>query len=243
MIKRFERIEGRYIELIYGQERLAYSRSDNADFYDLVEWAERGGYPGSEITFYDFSNGKVYTPFPTRQDTVYSNPVYSEEWYYFLQGDYGVKKIALYRFRPADAVEGVAKNAVATEETTKEAGHSAEYDIETVACFDIEDVSLYNLRITGSPVYVFNQDGAVFNCIYPDRFSITLMPHQSVTFVEKDRVYIEEWIEEGWDDENNCATEDYRFYNKVIVKDFEGNTLSEEVGYLMPAPDGNYWMA
>ena len=221
MIKHFERIEGRYIELIYGQERLAYSRSDNADFYDLVEWSERGGYPGGEITFYDFFNGKVYTPFPKRRETVYSNPVYSDGWFYFLQGDYGVKKINLYRMRPAD--EG--------------------YVTENVTSFDCSKEMLYNLRITGSPVYVFNQDGAVFNCIYPEKFSITLMPHQSVTFVEKDKVYIEEWVEEGWDDENNRATEQYLFYNKVILKDFEGNTLSEEVGYLTPAPDGNYWMS
>ena len=117
------------------------------------------------------------------------------------------------------------------------------YVTENVTSFDCSKEMLYNLRITGSPVYVFNQDGAVFNCIYPEKFSIVLAPHQSVTFVEKDKVYIEEWVEEGWDDENNRATEQYLFYNKVIIKDFEENTLSEEVGYLTPAPDGNYWMS
>ena len=60
MIKRFDRIEGRYIEKIYGQDRLAYAHTDTSDLYDLVEWAERGGYSGSVILFYDLTIGTVY---------------------------------------------------------------------------------------------------------------------------------------------------------------------------------------
>ncbi|MBR6366412.1 MAG: hypothetical protein IKS10_10015 [Lachnospiraceae bacterium] len=222
MIKRFERIEGRYVEMIYGQERLAYSRSANDDLYDLAEWAERGGYPGSEISFYDCTNGKVYTPFAKRRDTIYSEPVYADGGYYFLQGDYAAQNITLYRFMLPDDAEPVT---------------------EEVASFDIGEVSLYNLRVTGKPVYVFNQDGSTFNCIYPEKFSFALEPHQTVAFVEDGKVYLEEWIEEGWDEEQDCASEDYKYYTKVIVKDFEGNTLSEEVGFLLPTPDGNYWLA
>lgn len=63
MIKRFKEIEGRYIEKIIGQDRLAFAHSDAGDFYDLIAWAKRGGYQGSVIMFFDFDTGNVYKPF------------------------------------------------------------------------------------------------------------------------------------------------------------------------------------
>ena len=60
MIKKFHRIEGRCIEKIYGQDRFGYSQSDFEDLYDLIQWAEQGGYQGSELLFYDFYTGNVY---------------------------------------------------------------------------------------------------------------------------------------------------------------------------------------
>lgn len=50
-------------------------------------------------------------------------------------------------------------------------------------------------------------------------------------------------MEEGWNDKNDCATDNYDLYYKVIVKDFSGNTLSEEVGDLYQAADGTWWIA
>ena len=44
--------------------------------------------------------------------------------------------------------------------------------------------------------------------------------------------------EEGWDDKNNCAGDDYSYYENVIVKDRKGNTLSCEKGSLCQTPDG-----
>ena len=67
MIKKFNRIEGRYIEKIYGQDRFGYSRSDFEDLYDLIKWAERGGYQGSELLIYDFHSGNVYKPFDKKE--------------------------------------------------------------------------------------------------------------------------------------------------------------------------------
>lgn len=50
-------------------------------------------------------------------------------------------------------------------------------------------------------------------------------------------------MEEGWNGKNDCATDNYDLYYKVIVKDFSGNTLSEEVGDLYQAADGTWWIA
>lgn len=44
MVRRFEKVAGRYIEKIIGQDRFAYAHSDTNDFYDLVEWSKAGGY-------------------------------------------------------------------------------------------------------------------------------------------------------------------------------------------------------
>ena len=218
MIKRFKEVTGLYIEKIYGQDRLAFAMSDTADMYDLVEMAEHGGYQGSVISFYDFESGEVYTPFEIKRDVVYSKPAYSDGFYYFLRGDYGLKKVTLYKYLPEEVLE------VVTE-------------------FSTDEVDLYNLQIIGEKVHVVSQNGEVFRCYYPEEISLALEPQDTVTLMTEDRVFIERWVEEGWDHENNCRSEDYRFYNKVIVRDFAGNVISEEVGALYQAPDGTYWMA
>ena len=107
----------------------------------------------------------------------------------------------------------------------------------------IQEVNLYNLMIVGEDVHLISQDNNVFNCYYPEKFSFKLQPNESVSVISDGKVYLEAWIEEGWDDENDRASEDYKYYDKVIVKDFEGNTISEEVGSIYQAPDGTYWIA
>ena len=218
MMKRFDKVEGRYIEKIYGQERLAFAHTDTSDLYDLTEWAERGGYPGSVVMFYDFTNGAVYRPFRKRKNVAYSDPAYADGKYWVLQGDYGKKKVTLYSYLPGEAPVPVAS-------------------------FGMDEVSLYNLRILGNPVHVVSQDSEKAVCYFPKKFSIALTPHQTVALIEEDRVYLEEWVEEGWDEELDRATEQYRYYHKLVVKDLGGNTISEEVGALYQAPDGTFWIS
>lgn len=218
MVRRFEKTTGRYIEKIIGQDRFAYAHSDTNDFYDLVEWSKAGGYQGSVILFYDFETGAVYEPFSKKRNVVYSNPVYAKGWYYFLQGDYDEKKIILYRYIPGELLE-------------------KETELST------EAVELYNLRVIGNPVHVISQDSRTFECYYPERISFSLSPQESVIFMEDGKIYIEKWIEEGWDEEADRVTDQYNYYDKVIVKDYGGNILSEEVGGLYQAADGTWWIA
>ena len=88
MIKRFDKVDGSYVEKIYGQDRYGYSKSDTIDFYDLVELAKEGISRGSVVLIYDFEKGKVYTPFEKQNNIVYGDPVYVEKFIYFLQCDY-----------------------------------------------------------------------------------------------------------------------------------------------------------
>ena len=218
MIRKFKEVHGRYIEKILGQDRLAYTMSDTDDLYDLVEYAERGGYKGSVIIFYDFENGNVYRPFEQRRDVIYSKPAYVDGFYYFLQADYGIKKVTLYKYLPESILE------VVTE-------------------FSTDEVSLYNLSIVGEKVHVISQGDDGFQCYYPEKISFQMKGPEAVVLITDDRVYIEAWVEEGWDEENECATDDYKCYDKVIIKDYLGNTISEEVGSIYPAPDGTYWIS
>lgn len=217
MIRRFKNIEGRYIEEIEGQNRLAFAHSENTDFYDLIEWSEQGGYQGSVIQFYDFSNGNVYTPFAKKKNVVYSKPRYLHGFYYFLQGDYDEQKIVLYRYFPEDVLEAV-----------------------TELC--MEDVNLYNLNIIGEEIHIVSQDD-IFQCYYPENISFPLNRNESVVLIADGKVYCEAWFEEGWDDERGCRTDNYKCYDKIITKDYKGNILSEEVGTLYHATDGTWWIA
>ena len=217
MIRKFKSVNGKYIEKIYGQDRLAFAMSDNEDLYDLIAWSERGGYQGAVLYFYDFETGDVYQPFEKKRNVVYSRPEFADGYYYFLQGDYDAKTVVLYRYFPDDL-------------------------LAPVVTLPLDDVDLYNLRIVGNPVHIISQNEAL-RCYYPEAFSFPLEPNETVCFIEDGRVYIEAWIEEGWDDENDRATDEYDYYHKVVVKDFHGNLISEEVGALGQAADGTWWMS
>jgi len=217
MIRRFQETEGRSIEKIIGQDRLAFAHSDTNDFYDLIEWSKAGGYQGSIIMFFDFDSGNVYKPFAKKRNVVYSNPVYAGGFYYFLQGDYDVKKIALYRYIPEEILEKV------TELST-------------------EEVNLYNLRIVGDSVHIISQEDN-FECYYPEKISFPIANNEAVVLIEEGKIYFQAWVEEGWDEEKECATDRYKFYDKVIIKDYNGTTLSEEVGSIYQAADGTWWIA
>lgn len=217
MIKRLQEVSGIYIEKIIGQDRFAYAHSDTNDFYNLIEQSKSGGYQGSVILFFDFESGKVFKPFAKKRNVIYSNPVYAEGFYYFLQGDYDEKKISLYHYIPGKLLE-------------------KETELST------EEVSLYNLCIIGNPVHIIIQEDT-FVCYYPEKISFPITGHESALFIEDEKIYFESWVEEGWNDKNDCATDNYDLYYKVIVKDFSGNTLSEEVGDLYQAADGTWWIA
>lgn len=217
MIKRLQEVSGIYIEKIIGQDRFAYAHSDTNDFYNLIEQSKSGGYQGSVILFFDFESGKVFKPFAKKRNVIYSNPVYAEGFYYFLQGDYDEKKISLYHYIPGKLLE-------------------KETELST------EEVSLSNLCIIGNPVHIISQEDT-FVCYYPEKISFPITGHESALFIEDEKIYFESWVEEGWNDKNDCATDNYDLYYKVIVKDFSGNTLSEEVGDLYQAADGTWWIA
>ena len=140
-----------------------------------------------------------------------------KEFFWFLQGDYNSGKITLFRYLP-DKIP------------------------ELIIQFNIADVDLYNLRIIGEDIYITSEDDE-FVSYYPESFRFPTTPNESVRMIVDGKVYLSAWVEEGWDDDNNCATEEYKYYEKMIVRDFKGNVLSETIGSLQQHPDGTWWIS
>ena len=202
---------------ILGQSRIGYSISNTTDFYDMIEWSKKGGYQGSILSFYDYFNGKIYEPFPKQRNVLYGKPVYLKDCFWFLQGNFNSGKITLFQYLPNKKPERIMQ-------------------------FDINDVDLYNLRIVGENVCVISEDEELV-CYYPEYFRFSKNSNESVSVISDGKVYFSAWVEEGWDQENNCQTEDYRYYEKVIIRDFTGTVLSEMVGCLQQRLDGTWWIA
>jgi hypothetical protein len=217
MIKHFDEIHGLNIARPEGQKRFAYAVSEFEDFYDLSLMKDSCGYRGAVIRFYDFQTGKVFTPFEKERNVTYSKPLFHGGHFYFLQGDFNSRSIRLYEYFP-------------------------EQVCRTVAVFDIDKTDLYNLSLLGEGMNVISQKD-YFNCYYPTRISFPLAPNETAVAIREGKVFIEAWQEEGWDSEKDLASEEYRFYNKVIVKDFDGNTVSEETGSLFICEDGTLWIS
>ena len=97
------------------------------------------------------------------------------------------------------------------------------------------------VNISGG-VAVLSEDDE-FVSYYPESFRFPTTPNESVRRIVGGKVYLSAWVEEGWDDDNNCATEEYRYYEKMIVRDFKGNVLSETIGSLQQHPDGTWWIS
>lgn len=216
MLKRFKEVKGRQIDNIIGQDRFAFAFSDSTDFYDLIDWEKTDGYQGNVITFYDLKSGDVWKPFEKKKNVVYGTPVYSSGFYYFLQCDYDEQKILLYRYIPGELLESVTE-------------------------LDLKEVNLYNLRIMGNGVHIVSQNDN-FECYYPEKISFPTTNNESAIFIEDNKIYFESWVEEGWDIEADCATTDYKLYYNLVVRDFNGNKLSEEVGSLFQEADGTWWL-
>lgn len=180
---RFEEVLGTCVEDIPGQFKTGYSISDLADFYDLAELSKWGGHQGSTISFYDYDTGKIYKPFEKKRNVLYGKPVYLKNYFWFLQADYNSGKITLFKYLPDEIPQMITH-------------------------LNIEDVNLYNLRIIGQDDIYIVSDDEEFACYYPKSFKFHINSNESAVFIADEKVYLSEWTEEGWDDENDCETED-----------------------------------
>lgn len=217
--KEFSEVKGDYVEEIPGQGRFGYSLSDLEDFFEIEETIKVGGsYRGSVIRFYDYQRGKVFLPFDQKTNTTYGKPIYSDGSFYILQVDFDEGLANIYKYYPGES-------------------------LDKIAIHKIKDLSTYNLELIGNDLHLISQDDESLEIYYPYRETVKLGANESVLLVNDGKVYINAWIEEGWDDEEDIASEDYSYYDKLIIKDMDSNIISERVGNLHQRPDGTWWLS
>ena len=215
-IEVFNEILGENLVPILGQDRYYNSLSDSECFYEIPEWInDTGYYQGAVIRFYDLLNKKVYAPFK-KKNVSYSYAKFKNNFFYFLKVDFNKNLVELIKYFPEQSLESIHK-------------------------IPIEEVELYNLSLADGYEFHICSSSDRFISYYPRKFSIEMEPDQSVLYVDKDRLYINQWIEEGL--EGDAITNDYKYYEKLLVMDLDGNLISERTGSLSLYPNGKWYLS
>lgn len=217
--KEFSQVKGEYVEEITGQDRFGYSISDIYDLFEIEETVKIVGlYKGNEICFYDYKTSEIYRPFDLKKNIAYGRVIFIDNNFYILQVDFNEGLVNIYKYYPGETLEKITD-------------------------YKIKDLSTYNLELIGSDLHLISQDTDTLEIYYPYRKTVKLEGNESALLIDDGKVYINAWIEEGWDDENNKAGEDYRYYDKLIIKDLDSNIIEERIGNLYQRSDGTWWLA
>lgn len=102
---------------------------------------------------------------------MYASPYFYDGYIYFLQGNFNIDKIILYKYLPGSCCK-------------------------IITAFSISAINLYNFQITGSNLNVISQDKKL-TCYYPEQFEISMKENENVVFIDDDLIYFTAWIEEG----------------------------------------------
>ena len=219
IFKEFSEVKGEYVEEIAGQTRFAYSISNSDDLFEIEETVKIVGfYKGNEICFYDYKTSEIYRPFDLKKNIAYGRVIFIDNSFYILQVDFNEGLANIYKYYPGEILEKITD-------------------------YKIKDLSTYNLELVGIDLHLISQDSETLEIYYPYRKTIKLEVSESALFIDDGKVYINRWIEEGWDDEKDEAGEDYKYYDKLIIKDFDSNIIEERLGSLHQSPDGTWWLA
>lgn len=219
IFKEFSEVKGEYVEEIVGQARFAYSISNSDDLFEIEETVKIVGfYKGNEICFYDYKTSEIYRPFDLKKNIAYGRVIFIDNSFYILQVDFNEGLVNIYKYYPGEILEKITD-------------------------YKVKDLSTYNLELVGIDLHLISQDSETLEIYYPYRKTVKLEVSESALFIDDGKVYINRWIEEGWDDEKDEAGEYYKYYDKLIIKDFDSNIIEERLGSLHQSPDGTWWLA
>lgn len=219
IFKEFSEVKGEYVEEIAGQARFAYSISNSDDLFEIEETVKIVGfYKENEICFYDYKTSEIYRPFDLKKNIAYGRVIFIDNSFYILQVDFNEGLVNIYKYYPGEILEKITD-------------------------YKVKDLSTYNLELVGIDLHLISQDSETLEIYYPYRKTVKLEVSESALFIDDGKVYINRWIEEGWDDEKDEAGEDYKYYDKLIIKDFDSNIIEERLGSLHQSPDGTWWLA
>lgn len=204
-INKFDKIGGQFIENIDGTFEYGYIIYDDIDFYEMVDIKNIGKhYNGSVLKIANYKDQKIYQVFERREDVLYGAVEYYMGYLYFLQGDFSKNKIRLYKCKEKSVVNIVCE-------------------------MEMTDMDMYNLRILkGDKIYVISEDED-FKIYYPEKVTFDLIENESVIYIEDNRIYSQEWVEE---EKIYNGLKNYNYYENLIIRDFSGKLLSKELGQL-----------
>ncbi|TDM39376.1 hypothetical protein ETI06_09970 [Macrococcoides goetzii] len=215
-IYNFSIVGGHYVTTIKGQQQFGFGHSGDGDFSDIKEIIDREGYyKGMTIRFYNLETGEVYEPFQLNQNVTYGDVIFHDGLFYFLQADFNEKVVRLISFYP-EKVKKVITN------------------------LSMIDIQLNKLMLIGDSVNIVHH-GDMFISYYPEQFEIDIDVDDTVVMIDENKVYINQWIEEEEILEDGQMH--YNWYNKLLIKDFAGKLLSEEIGMLQQHNDGSWWLS
>ena len=215
-IERFDEVNGEYLESILGQSRFYNSISDYESLYEIPDWIKAYGYyQGAVIKFYDFYNNKVYKPFDKEKNITYTYAKFKNDFFYFLKVDFNKNIVELIKYYPEKCLESIIQ-------------------------LSLKNIDLYNLTLEDGYEFHICSSNDKFISYYPRKFDLKLRVDQSVIYVDEDKIYINQWVEEGIVEDS--MTNDYKYYDKLIVVDIKGKLLYEEKGNLSQYPNGKWYL-
>lgn len=201
---------------LIGTDKWYYQISELTDFYDLNFLASVGEeLKGSEIIFISYPDGKTFKPFEKEEKIYYNAPIFLDDLIYFIKVDFDLDKVFIIKFDPEN-------------ESTEE-----------IFSIDIEEVDLYNLALAKYPLTLYSGSN-VFNIYYPEEIALVLDPNEVFIYRDNDVFYFTKWNETGIST-NGIIGKDYEYFEEIVTKDIDGNTISTEQGSLTEMDNGEFW--
>lgn len=187
-----------------------YSVSENIDYFEVESMFKSGiKILGNELSFLFYPNCMIYKPFILEYGVYFDNfsIKYLNKKIYFTKVDFNKSNVFVYEYD--------VKNNI----------------LSIIKIFDLNDISLYNLRFSDNEVMLFseNVDKNIVEIYYPEKFNLKLEERESFLFRLDDKFYFSKWVEEN-----------YKYYEKYVIKDSNSNILDEQIGYIQIMPDGKY---
>lgn len=228
-IKRFDQINGADLEQVDGQGRYYYYcrivQLDPEDAIDeqLVHELYSGEKPEIEhLYFYDTETGQRYEPIPAKENVYFDYEVkWCNGWLYFYLADFDEHQLRVYRYLPEKKLELVYEFPITEEilHTTMVLGDDQVYlMIEKNRSDDIKDLT------------------ADLEFYSPQKFTVTQEDDEFLCFIHDDQLYFTKELDAESETDLDPKSE-------IVVKDFNGKVVKQELGDLTQDANGDWWIS
>lgn len=190
------------------------SKDPFCDLYEAAEIINMGlAYSGMTYHLIHYPDGKVYTPFPARENVYIERPVWNNGGFAYLAVDFDSEQVQIFHYIPEKD------------------------SLETLVEIPLQEIqSCYNLKLNTAPLMLTRDTNeGCFEILWPIQKEIPIEDTEGFLFRDDNELYFSRWHEEGED-------ETYAYSEEVIVRDLDTGEISTSFeGYLTRLPGGIYW--